>query len=72
MTNILGVEVVNKLEGMDLSMLAKYVQERSIKSPKIVQPNQPCQRESIDSTTTPGSSKIFRKKTRSISSKIVE
>ena len=27
MENILGVEEVNKLEGMDLSMLAKYVQD---------------------------------------------
>ena len=72
MENILGVEAVNKLEGMDLSMLAKYVQERSIKSPKTVQPNQPCQRESIDFPTTHGSSKRSRKKTISISSKIVE
>ena len=72
MANILGVEAVNKLEGMDLSMLAKYVQERSIKSPQTMQPNQPCQRESIESPTTLGSSKRSRKKTISISSRIVE
>ena len=72
MSNILGVEAVNKLEGMDLSILAKYVQERSIKSPKIVQPNQPCQRELIDSPTTPGSRKRSRKKAISISFRIVE
>ena len=72
MANVLGVEAVNKLEGMDFSMLAKYMQERSIKSPETVQPNQPCQRESIDSPTTPRSSKRSRKKTISISSRIVE
>lgn len=72
MVNILGVEVVNKLEGIDLSMHTKYVQEWSIKSPKIVQPNQPCQRESIDSPTTPRSSKRSRKNSISISSRIVE
>ena len=72
MENILGVAVVNKLEGMDLSMLTKYVQEWSIKAPKIVQPSQPCQRESIDSPSTPGTSKRSRKKSISISSRIVE
>ena len=62
MENILGVEAMNKLEGMDLLILTKYMQERSIKAPEIVQPNQPCQRESINSPTTPGSSKRSRKK----------
>ena len=40
MENIFGVEAVNKLEGMDFSMLTKYVQKRSIKAPEIVQLNQ--------------------------------
>ena len=47
-------------------MLAKDVQERSIKSPETLQPNQPCQRESIDSPTTLGSSKRSRKKTKKV------
>ena len=49
MENIFGVEAVNNIEGMDLLMLTNYVKEWSIRAPKIVQPNQPYQRESIDS-----------------------
>jgi hypothetical protein len=53
MDSILGVEAVNKLDGMDLSMLTKYVEELSIKAPEIMQPKKPSQRELIDSPSTP-------------------
>ena len=61
MASILGVEAVKKLEGMDLSMLAKYVKERSTKGIETVQPNQSCQRESIDSPSIPRSCKRSRR-----------
>ena len=41
MAFILRVEVLNKLEDMDLPMLAKYVEESSIETLEIVKPNQP-------------------------------
>ena len=72
MENILGVEAVNKLEGMELSILTKYMQERYIKAPEEMKPNQPCQMESIDSPSTLGSTKRSRKQSISISSRNVE
>jgi hypothetical protein len=72
MASILGVEAVKKLEGMDLSMLAKYVEERSTKGTETIQPNQPSQRESIDSPSIPGSCKRSRRNSISITSKNVE
>jgi hypothetical protein len=72
MASILGIEVVNKLEGMDLSMLAKYVEERYIKGTETIQPNQPSQRELIDSPSIPGSCKRSRRNLISITSKNVE
>ena len=41
MASILGVEAVKKIEGMDFSMLAKYVEERT-KGTETNQSNQPC------------------------------
>ena len=56
MDYIFGVEGVKKIEGMDLSMLFKYVEEHT-KGIKIEQPKQPCHKESIDSLLTLGSRK---------------
>jgi len=61
MNYIFGLEVVNKLEGMDLSMVSKYMEEHT-KVTEIDQPKQPCQRELIDSPSTAGSRKRSRKR----------
>lgn len=68
---ILRVEAMNKLEGMEFSMLSKYMEEH-IKGTKIDQLNQSFQRESIDSPSAPGSSKRSRKKSITIIFKNVE
>jgi hypothetical protein len=72
MDSILGVEEMKKLEGMDLSMLEKYVEERSTKGTETIQPNQPSQMESIGSPSIPGSCKRSRINSISITSKNVE
>lgn len=67
MASILEVEEVNKIEVMDLSMISKYMEEHT-KGTKIDKLKQPCQREWIDSPSTPGSSKRSRKKSITITS----
>jgi len=71
MAYILGVEVMKKLEGMDLSMLSKYMEEHT-KGNETYQPKQPYQKESIDSPSTPRPSQRSRKKSITITSKNVE
>jgi hypothetical protein len=56
------MEAIKKLDGVDLKMLARYIEKRSANTPETLQENQPCQRESIDSPTTPGLSRRSRRK----------
>jgi hypothetical protein len=69
---ILGIEAIKKLDGVDLKTLAKYIEKQSTKTPETLQANQPCERESIDSPTTLGSSIKSRRKSYTMTSKNME
>ena len=72
MASILGIEARKKLDGVDLKTLEKYIEKRSTKTLETLQENQPCERESIVSPTTPGSTKKSRRKSLTMTSKNME
>ena len=66
------MEEVNKIDDVDLKMLARYIEKRSTKTIETLHAHQPFQRETIDSPTTSRSSRISRRKSLTITSKNLE